>query len=388
MHRRRPRFGLSSVVGCAIREETLNRMLYDLNTHLVSRAATAENPQAAVGAGGTTGRGRKGSPCIEPLAVGETATLLDVRGRGVIRHIWCTIPADSDHLRNVIVRMYWDDSPHPSVEVPIGDFFGVAHGMTAPMESECVSMQEGRGFNSWIPMPFRESARITVENDAGSDVPLLFYQVDFTLGDDLARAGYFHARFARTNPCPLGQDYVILDDVQGPGVYLGTVLGIRNLFPYLDEWWGEGEVKFFIDEDDEYPTICGTGTEDYIGSAWGTGVVCTPYQGAPLIDDRVGLYSLYRFHVKDPIYFSKSLKVTIQQIGAGSKTRALEAYGDAAAVRRAVGTTDDSDLGLFDRSDDYSSVAYWYQATPGHSPQSLPTRSQRTAGLEAKDKLK
>ncbi|XID96035.1 glycoside hydrolase family 172 protein [Paenibacillaceae bacterium WGS1546] len=283
-------------------------------------------------------------------------------------------------MRNVIIRIYWDGQQHPSVEVPLGDFFGVAHGRQRHLITECVGMQEGRGFNCWIPMPFKEEARITVENDSGSDIPLFFYQIDFTVGDELDNIGYFHAQFRRSNP-PLKEDYVILDGVQGRGVYLGTVIGIRNLYPYLEEWWGEGEVKFYLDGDREYPTICGTGTEDYIGSAWGTGEVCTPYQGAPLIDDEKGLYSLYRFHVKDPIYFQSDLKVTIQQIGAGSREKAVSAYGSLASTYRAVGTEQGSDLCLFERSDDYCSVAYWYQTLPTVPFPQLPDRRQRTEGL-------
>ncbi len=178
--------------------------------------------------------------------------------------------ATPNHLRNTILRMYWDGQEHPSVEVPLGDFFGVAHGRQADLGSALLAMQDGKGFNCWIPMPFRTHARITVENDSGSDIAMFFYQVDFTVGDSLDdSAGAFHAQFRRNNPCPLHEDYVILDGVEGRGAYLGTVLGVRAL--YRDCWWGEGEVKFFLDSDDTHPTICGTGAEDYMGSAWSLG---------------------------------------------------------------------------------------------------------------------
>src|SRR4051794_33701818 len=161
-----------------------------------------------------------------------------------------------------------DEQAHPSVEVPLGDFFGIAHGRQRPMQAELVTMQVGKGFNCWIPMPFRSRARITIENDASSDVDMFFYQVDFTLDDPVdADTGIFHAQFRRANPCPMGEDFTILDGVEGRGIYLGTVLGVRSL--YEDAWWGEGEVKFYIDGDRDLPTICGTGTEDYMGSAWG-----------------------------------------------------------------------------------------------------------------------
>ncbi|MFG1950344.1 glycoside hydrolase family 172 protein [Micromonospora sp. NPDC048830] len=325
---------------------------------------TAENPTGKPGSGGRANNGRKGRPCIEPLGRGETVTLLDASGPGVVRRIWCTLPpGNADHLRNVIVRMYWDGSGYPSVEVPIGDFFGLAHGQQRPFETACVAMQGGTGFNCWIPMPFHDAARITVTNESATDVAMFFYQIDYTIGDDLTSAGLFHASFRRENPVPLGEDFLILDTTGGPGVFLGVVLGIRNLYPHRHEWWGEGEVKFFLDGED-FPTICGTGTEDYIGSAWGTPEIASPFQGAPLIDDDAGFYSLYRFHVPDPIYFQSGLRVTIQQLGAGDRPAALKVLGDPALLYRAVGTDEDSDLCLFERSDDYSAVAFWYQTTP------------------------
>ncbi|MEQ4206906.1 glycoside hydrolase family 172 protein [Actinopolymorpha sp. B9G3] len=355
-------------------------MLYELKD-LRSRAATAENRTAAPGAGGQAGGGRKGSPCLSPLARGATATLLDHTGPGVVRHIWCTIPPGNvDHLRNTILRMYWDGQAHPSVEVPLGDFFGVAHGRQVEMGSTLLSMQGGKGFNCWIPMPFREHARITVENESGSDVPMFFYQVDFTVGDDLDEtAGAFHAQFRRSNPCPLHQDFVILDGVEGRGVYLGTVLGVRSI--YRDCWWGEGEVKFFLDDDREHPTICGTGAEDYMGSAWGLGRVSTPYQGAPLVDGDTGLYSIYRLHVADPIHFRQRLAVTIQQIGYGDYEKAREHFGDDFTGYRAAGAPDGDPRGMFDLSDDYCSVAYWYQSLPSRPFPTLPDRAARLADL-------
>ncbi|HVX43075.1 MAG TPA: glycoside hydrolase family 172 protein [Mycobacteriales bacterium] len=272
--------------------------IYELK-HLRSRSASAENPSAEPGNGGRSGGGRKAAPCLWPVRSGDTVTLLDHAGPGVIRHIWCTIPpGNPDHLRNVILRIYWDGQDSPSVEAPLGDFFGGPHGRQAPMQSDLVAMQSGKGFNCWIPMPFREHAVITLENDSPADIAMLFYQIDFTLDDDLDDAtGYFHAQFRRSNPCPLHEDFTILDGVEGRGRYLGTVIGVRSTF--RETWWGEGELKFFLDKDTEFPTICGTGTEDYMGSAWGLDQVLTPFQGAPLVDAESGHYSLYRFHVPD-----------------------------------------------------------------------------------------
>jgi hypothetical protein len=355
-------------------------MLYELKD-LQSRAATAENRTAAPGAGGRARDGRKGAPCLSPLAKGETATLLDHAGPGVIRHIWCTIPPGNvDHLRNTILRMYWDGQTYPSVEVPLGDFFGVAHGRQVEMSSALVAMQDGKGFNCWIPMPFREHARITVENDSGSDVAMFFYQIDFTHGDALDEtAGAFHAQFRRSNPCPLHEDFVILDGVEGRGAYLGTVLGVRSR--YRDCWWGEGEVKFFLDDDGRHPTICGTGAEDYIGSAWGLRQIVTPHQGAPLVDGETGFYSIYRLHVADPVYFRRRLRVTVQQIGFGDMERARAHFGDDFRGYHAAGTHDNDPNGMFDLSDDYCSVAYWYQTLPSRPFPQLPDRAKRIADL-------
>lgn len=276
--------------------------------------------------------------------------------------------------------MYWDGQAHPSVEVPLGDFFGVAHGRQVPMVSSLIAMQGGKGFNCWIPMPFREHARITVENDSSSPIEMFFYQIDFTVGDALSPdAGAFHAQFRRSNPCPLHEDYVILSGVEGRGVYLGTVLGVRSL--YRDCWWGEGEVKFFLDDDTSHPTICGTGAEDYMGSAWGLSEVVTPYQGAPLVDGAPGLYSIYRLHVADPIYFQRRLAVTVQQIGYGDYAAAKAHFGDDFAGYRAAGAADGDPRGMFDLSDDYCSVAYWYQSLPSRPFPSLPTRAERVADL-------
>lgn len=355
-------------------------MIYQLK-NLQSRAATAENKKAEVGAGGKANGGRKGSPCIWPFKKGEIITLLDTNGPGMIRHIWMTLPPGNvDHMRNVILRIYWDGQAHPSVEVPIGDFFGVAHGRQKVMQSDFVSMQSGKGLNCWIAMPFQKHARITIENDSTSDVAMLFYQIDFTLGDQLdADTGYFHAQFRRLNPVPMHEDYTLLDGVIGCGVYIGAVLGVRSR--YRDCWWGEGEFKFYIDGDTQYPTICGTGAEDYMGSAWGLEEVITPFQGATLVDNEQGFYSIYRFHQRDPIYFQENLKITVQQIGYGSGEKAKNHFGDAFRKYQAAGSTPEADGCYFDLSDDYCSVAYWYQSLPSQAFPPLPNNEYRIRDL-------
>ena len=357
-------------------------MLYDLK-HLQSRAANAENPTAVRSAGGMANNGRKGAPCIVDFKDGSTITLLDAEGPGIIRHIWCTVPPGNPlHLRNLILRVYWDGQPNPSVEAPLGDFFGLPHGAQRHLVSDLLCAIAGKGFNCWIPMPFRKHTRVTVENDSGTDVAMLFYQIDFTLGDELGEStGYLHAQFRRSNPCPLHEDYEILA-AAGRGVYLGTTLGVRSL--YRDAWWGEGEVKFFLDGETQ-PTICGTGAEDYIGFAWGLNEHCAPQQGCAYLDNEQGTYSFYRFHSLDPIYFERGLRVTIQQIGYGSGTAAAAHYGDGFTRYHAAGAPEGDDNCYFDRSDDYCSVAYWYQTLPASPFPQLPDRTARSADLPQSD---
>lgn len=344
----------------------------DLNPELpvvpdgvVSRAITWENKTGAVGEGGKAasklGAGRKGSPCIGDIKNGQTVTLMDIEGCGVIRHIWMTLSdREPQALRNMILRMYWDGSAVPSVEVPVGDFFGVAHGRAANFSTAYTTMTLGRGFNCYFAMPFATRARITMENDMpdGRTMGALFFQIDYELRDALpANTGRFHAQFRRQNPTVERDDFVILDGAEGPGFFLGCVIGVRPLGPH---WWGEGEMKFYMDGDSEHPTICGTGTEDYFCAAWGMEYYVTPQHGCPLHigGDKFpphGLVSMYRWHEKDPVYFRKSLKAAMQQIG----------YHD----------------GLFERSDDWCSVAYWYQLKPVTTMPPLPNREARTADL-------
>lgn len=349
--------------------------------NLKSRAATAENPEAKAGGGGTANNGRKGQPCIWPFEAGKTHTLLDTAGPGIIRHIWCTIPPGQPlHLRNLILRMYWDGQTHPSVEVPLGDFFGMAHGRQLPITSDLLQMQSGKGFNCWIPMPFKKHARVTIENDSGEEVSMFFYQIDFTLDDELdENTGYFHAQFRRMNPCPQGEDYTILDNISGRGTYLGTVLGVRSRCPA--GWWGEGEVKFYIDDDDKRPTICGTGAEDYVGCAWGLETVDSPCQGAPLINNPLGLYSFYRLHHRDPVCFRKTLKVTIQQIGFADIEKFREVYDGDVVEYPPAGAQKNPNFRYVERSDDWSSVALWYQELPAAAFPQLPDRNARSADL-------
>jgi len=295
------------------------------------------------------GRGWKVSPSVG-IKARTTFTLADVAGQGAIQHIWMT---PTGPWRSLILRFYWDGEAAPSVEVPAGDFFASGWGGYAQISSLAVCVNPGSAFNSYWEMPFRKGFRVTAEN-LGDEEMTLYYQIDYALTDVPADAGYFHAQFRRVNPLPEKEVYTILDGVRGRGHYVGTYLawGVHST-----GWWGEGEIKFYLDGDREFPTICGTGTEDYFGGSYNFEnqtthryqEFTTPYSGLAQVVRPDGLYasqqrfSLYRWHVMDPVRFDSDLRVTIQALGWRADGRYLPLR------------------------DDIASVAYWYQAEP-HAP--------------------
>ncbi len=287
------------------------------------------------------GRTWKVRPCIT-LPQGATTTLMDVDGPGVIQHIWIT--ASDKCFRDVVVRMYWDGEKTPSVESPLGDLFCNGWKTRTNILSMPINVNPAGGLNCYFPMPFRKHARMTVENRAPADCGGFFYAINYALGVVDPEEAYFHAQFRRTNPLSYKEDYTILDGVKGRGQYVGTYMAWQQ---NSMGWWGEGEIKMFLDGDAEYPTICGTGTEDYFGGAWCFGQnFSAPFLGYPLgaCDGKAGnRHGLYRFHIMDPVRFGKDLKVTMQAIGWRSEGRYLPLQ------------------------DDIASVAYWYQAEP-HQP--------------------
>lgn len=358
--------------------------------HGRSRAINAENPTGGKGKGGMAagalGIGRKGSPCLKDIVPGSITTLADIRGSGTITHIWITVDsktsdADCFVLRDLILRMYWDDETAPSVEVPLGDFFCCGFGKECIVNSLPIAVVPSRGLNCYFPMPFRHHAVIKLENQHVNSIPAFFYQIDYCLDDEDQTVGkrgeenrveYFHAQWRRERLTEKGKDYTILDGVHGSGTYVGTYMALQTLERY---WWGEGEIKFYMDGDEEYPTICGTGTEDYFGGSWSFAAhengktieqnYSTPFLGYPYYsrhddlivnpyhnDDVPPMRGFYRFHLPDPVYFEKDLRVTIQQIGVSYK-------------------------GLFERQDDVSSVAYWYQKEPHTAFPALPGSDER-----------
>lgn len=355
---------------------------------LESRAVTQENPTGGKGLGGKdrgNGNCRKGAPAFRNVEAGETKTLCDIAGPGMIRHLWMTVEDRSpEMMRSYVLRIYWDNKDYPSVEAPLGDFFGVAHGRTAHYMTPYLGTPEGRGFQCYFPMPFSKRCRTTFENDSPNVMPWLFYQVDYTLGDEISEdMGLFHAHFRRENPCPADRDYCLLDTRGAPGVFAGAVIGVN---PKLPGWWGEGEMKFFIDGDDRYPTICGTGTEDYLCSGWGMNAHSAIYTGVNyLASDLAGqqqFVSFYRFHVLDPIHFQSDLRVELQQLGAGTdefcrKHNLRGPYIHPDVDRPGTNMSN----WLYDRSDDYCSVAFWYQKSMEFPLPALPDRNARIKGI-------
>ena len=336
-----------------------------------SRAITWENQKGEKGKGGMAkshlGPKRKGSAYVPLVKAHETVTLADIDGCGIITHIWMTCTdkiSDKSRyvLKDLVVRMYWDNAEKPSVECPIGDFFCLGFGASYDINSALVSVNPLRAMNMYIPMPFKSHAKVTITNDGDEDLPAFFYQIDYQLKKNLPdNSGYFHCQYRHERTPRLKEDYTILDQVEGKGQYIGTFVSLTTL---QRDWYGEGEVKFYLDNDVEYPTICGTGMEDYFGGAWSFGPdvehtfsslsLGFPYYSRQMEDDMMLLpqRTFYRWHVTDPILFSENIRVTLQQIGINAN-------------------------GMFERQDDLSSVAYYYLDHVDYSRIKLEPREER-----------
>jgi len=302
------------------------------------------------------GQGWKISPSIR-IKAGETFTLADIEGPGAIQHIWMT---PTGKWRDSIFGIYWDGSEIPSVECPVGDFFACGWNEYAQISSLAVCVNPGSAFNCYWEMPFLKRCKMTMTNRSTEDM-FLYYQVTYILTDVPEGVTYFHAQFRRVNTLPYKQVYTILDGIKGKGQYVGTYMawGVKN-----SGWWGEGEIKFYIDGDKEFPTICGTGTEDYFCGSYDFKnqrthqyqEFTTPYSGlAQVIPPDVVYrsqtrFGMYRWHITDPIRFEDDLKITIQALGWRSGRTYLPLQ------------------------DDIASVAYWYQTLPAAQFPELPTR--------------
>lgn len=379
---------LTAVLSAATGRPAAAQALYEMQEGIETRWASGENPTGAKGAGGAANGGRKGSPTV-PIRAGESRVLAQATGSGTVRRIWMTFPDRSPHmLRGLRLEMYWDGASTPAVSAPVGDFFGIGLGRTAVFESAFFSNPEGRSFNAVVPMPFRTGMRIVMVNESGRNLDELFYDVDYTLGDrHPASALYFHAHWRRERQTTLQRDYEILPRITGRGRYLGTNIGVTvDTATYFNTWWGEGEVKVFLDGDRELPTLAGTGAEDYIGTAWGQGRFADLYQGSPIADEKAMQWAFYRYHVHDPVFFQRDIRVTIQQIGylaPHSRDRIVQA---GRPLYRAGPGRVEMDLtkdGKFERADDYSSTVYFYFERPDSPLPPIAAVAERVAGVEA-----
>ena len=338
-----------------------------------TRWASAENWKGEKGRGGMTNAGRKGSAAFR-LKAGQSKILAEASGTsGVIRRIWLTIDERTpEFLRGIKIEMFWDDASNPAVSAPLGDFFNQGLGQMRTFENALFSSPEGRSFNCYIPMPFRKSMKIIVTNTTEKDVAMFFYDVDYTLGDrNDDNTLYFHAYFNQQKATVLKDDYQILPKVYGTGRYIGANLSVVvNDTAYSRAWWGEGEVKIYLDGDDEFPTLCGTGTEDYIGTGWGQGVYINQFQGCTIANEKDFEYAFYRFHIPDPVYFYENAKVTIQQIGFAQGKEIVNLSHMKGPIYHAGKGLEPTDFSkemsylFFERSDNVSSCVYFYLDKP------------------------
>lgn len=376
-------------------EDTMleDRPMFSVPRGVHTRWASAENYDSQPGAGGQANFGRKGSAC-RGLAAGESFVMARETDLGTLRRFWITISDRSpEMLRGIVLRIYWDGQDTPAVEAPIGDFFCQPLGRLRAFQNAWFDNPEGRSFNCRIPMPFRRGFRMTATNESCKDLPMFFYDVNYTLGDDHGLdAGYFHACWRRENPTVLKKDFEILPFTEGRGRFLGCTLGvIADLQHYGRSWWGEGEVKMFIDGDGDLPTLCGTGTEDYIGTGWGQGQYSCMWHGCPLGDEERMQYGFYRLHGPDPVYFLKDIRVTIQQIGCMTEQQMLQfleetgaeliATGDGTRKLTAAGLRAGQPCSIFERQDDWCATAYYYLDRPGGVQTPIAPYAERVAGL-------
>ncbi|HVN56750.1 MAG TPA: glycoside hydrolase family 172 protein [Bacteroidales bacterium] len=308
---------------------------------------------------------------VKYIVPGETLEMANIKGPGIINHIWLTFNEAAPNWleangsaspAEIVIRMYWDDSPVPAVEVPLGDFFAAGFGIRNEINSIPVIVEGGDGYNCFWTMPFRKSARITVTNDGEKKVRSFYYQVDYTkVGKLPENTGYFHARYRQEFPEKTGDDYLIMK-TEGRGQYIGTVMSVRSRSPY---WFGEGDAKFYIDGEKE-PSVWGTGTEDYFLSAWGLNKCIFPYFGctyksADSEEDLGVKFTLYRWHLNDPVRFTKSLEFRIEHKGWMSADETQTCKVD----------------GHVEREDDMATVAFWYQEGTAVPFATLPAYTNR-----------
>jgi hypothetical protein len=364
--------------------------LYTIPDNIETRWASPENPKGEKGKAGSTNGGRKGSPSFA-LKAGEQRILAEASGTsGTLRRIWITINDRSPKmLRGLRLDFFWDGAKTPAISAPLGDLFGMGLGQMATFQSALFASPEGRSFNCYIPMPFKTGMKMVVTNETDTDLRAFYYDVDYTLGDRHgADVLYFHAYFRRETPTQIQRDYELLPKVEGKGRFLGINAGvIINQKRYFKSWWGEGEVKVYLDGDNLLPTLSGTGTEDYVGTGWGLGQYANQYQGCLLADGEGMRYSFYRYHVPDPVYFRRDVRVTIQQIGIILPKETGVFSSSSAPIYKAgpglveMDKTRLKPYELYEREDDWSSCAYFYLDRPENGLPRLVPVQRRIEGL-------
>lgn len=376
--------------------------LFQFRNNTTPGWSTFENKNSIKSAGGTSNRNSKGH-AFEELAPGSVTELLNIKGAGTIQRIWMTVSDRSPFmLRSMKLEFYWDDEKTPAVSVPLGDFFGHSLGKMSAFENALFSSPEGRSFNSFVPMPFRKAAKVLLVNESDRK-QTLFYEIDFVkVNQHPSSTLYFHAFYNDNSGSKLGEDYTLLPTLNGKGRFLGTHMGIITDSMYSTSWWGEGEVKIYIDDDGETPTLVGTGTEDYIGTGWGQGKYINRYQGCWLADSKTREWSFYRYHIPDELYFNKNIRVTIQQMGGESTEFVRKIVANGAKLLPVTVATDQGFVKLFElnqaialsnenfpkgwtnfyRLDNYSAVTYFYFDKPSSALPAIPSKEKRLRGIE------
>jgi len=380
-----------------------NAELYRKPGGAATRWSSFENASGVKGKGGMENKGAKGHPS-DSIDVGQTKVLLDVKGCGVINRMWMTIMDRSpEMLRSLKIEMYWDGAKTPAVSAPFGDFFGVGLGRRVAFESALFTDPQGKSFNCLIPMAFRKGAKVTVTNEGSKRLSHIFYDIDYVLFEKHdTDVLYFHAYWRRENPTKLGEDFTILPKVKGNGRFLGTNVGVIACGDYGDCWWGEGEIKMYIDGDTNHPTLTGTGAEDYIGTGWGMDFFAHQYQGCLIADSAKKHYAFYRYHVPDALWFDSDCRVTMQQIGGNQKKKVIEMLKNGVPLKpisiddngklikllemNPVPNLEDASLPEawtnFYRRDDWSATAYFYLDSPENGLPPIAPAAERIAGLK------
>ncbi|HNT35164.1 MAG TPA: DUF2961 domain-containing protein [bacterium] len=371
-----------------------------------SRWVSFENPTGARGAAAQENKGAKGH-AFDHLEQGETKTLLDVQGSGMVRRMWFTIgPRNPQILRGLRLEMWWDGAATPAVTVPFGDFFGFLMGaVPPPFENALFASPEAKSYVCYIPMPFRSAARITLTNDSPDRLAHLFYDIELTMdeqhGDDVL---YFHSSWRRERMTKCGKDFQILPKVKGVGRFVGSHMGMMTN-PILKGWWGEGEIKIYLDGDREFPSLVNTGTEDYISTGWGQGVFINRYHGSFVADGDKKRWTFYRYHVPDPVFFYEDCVVTMQQIGGTMKAEVAQMMREGKPIQpisldssdhrefykflemQNVNLEDDSlpdGWVNFYREDDWCATAFFYLNKPENGLPALADYAERVAYISDK----